>query len=124
MAWNLRKSISESRNRSAIRQKEEQEARIRQAGKKVKITVERKDGKKYIIHTYGIPGRVQIDDYDESRVKQFLGHNLGVIREALKSGRKFVDMNERVSFEFTALPAPKRKRPSDLRDVFGRPINR
>jgi len=64
-----------------------------------------------LINTYGVKGHVQVDDYDEERVKDFLGHPLGAIRTALKSGKKWVDNKERITFDFSE-PTKAVKTPS------------
>ena len=102
MAFNIKKSLSEAYNKGVIKARESQEERQRKLGYKVSIVVEREDGKRLLIDTHGVKGRVQVDDYDEEKIAKFLGHPLGAIRTALKSGKKYVDNHERITFDFSA----------------------
>ena len=102
MALNIKKSLSEAYNKGVIKARESQEERQRKLGYKVSVVVEREDGKRLLINTHGVKGHVQIDDYDEERIVKFLGHPLGSIRSALKSGNRFTDRNVRVTFDFSA----------------------
>ena len=102
MAFNIKKSLSEAYNKGVIKARELQEEDTRKKGLKVSIVVEREDGKRLLIDTHGVKGRVQVDDYDEEKIAKFLGHPLGAIRTALKSGKRYVDNKERVTFDFSA----------------------
>jgi hypothetical protein len=115
MAFNIKKSLSEAYNKGVIKARESQEERQRKLGYRVSVVVEREDGKRLLIETHGVKGHVQIDDYDEERIVKFLGHPLGSIRSALKSGNRFTDRNVRVTFGFSApvkAPAKPLKLPS------------
>ena len=115
MALNIKKSLSEAYNKGVIKARELQEEDTRKKGLKVSIVVEREDGKRLLIDTHGVKGRVQVDDYDEEKIAKFLGHPLGAIRTALKSGKRYVDNKERVTFDFSApvkAPAKPLKLPS------------
>jgi phospholipase C len=102
MAFNIKKAASEAYNKGVIKAGELRDERQRKLGYKVSVVVEREDGKRLLINTHGVKGHVQIDDYDEERISKFLGHNLGAMRSALKSGKKWVDNQERVTFDFSA----------------------
>ena len=102
MAFNLKRSAGELYNKGVIKAGELRDERQRKLGLKVSVVVEREDGKRLLIDTYGVKGHVQIDDYDEERIQKFLGHNLGAIRSALKSGKRYVDNKERITFDFSA----------------------
>ncbi len=116
MAFNLKRTAGELYNKGVIKAGELRDERQRKLGLKVAVVVERADGKRLLINTYGTRGHVQIDDFEEERVKNFLGHNLGAIRSALKAGKKWVDNHERITFDFSApskTPAkPSMKTPS------------
>lgn len=117
MAFNIRKAASEAYNKGVIKARELRDEDQVKKGLKVAVVVEREDGKRLLINTYGVRGHVQIDDFEEERVKNFLGHNLGQIRTALKAGKKWVDNKERITFDFSTpakLPAkaPSMKTPS------------
>jgi hypothetical protein len=102
MAFNIKKSLSEAYNKGVIKARELQEEDTRKKGLKVSIVVEREDGKRLLIETHGVKGRVQVDDYDEEKISKFLGHPLGAIRSALKSGKRYVDNKDRITFDFSA----------------------
>ncbi len=102
MAFNLKRSAGELYNKGVIKARELRDEQEVKKGLKVAVVVERADGKRLLINTYGVKGRVHVDDYDEERVKEFLGHDLGTMRDALKSGKKWVDNKERVTFDFSA----------------------
>lgn len=108
MALNIRKAIGETYNKAVIAARDLQEAEHRKKGYQVTILVEREDGKRLLVHTYGVKGHVQLDDYDEENIKRFLGHPLGGMRAYLKAGKKYVDSKERITFTFTA---PKKMQP-------------
>ena len=115
MAFNLKRSAGELYNKGVIKAGELRDERQRKLGLKVSVVVEREDGKRLLINTHGVKGHVQIDDYDEERIVKFLGHPLGSIRTALKSGKRYVDNKERVTFDFSApvkAPAKPLKLPS------------
>jgi hypothetical protein len=105
MAFNIKKSLSEAYNKGVIKARELQEEDTRKKGLKVSIVVEREDGKRLLVETHGVKGRVQVDDYDEEKIAKFLGHPLGAIRTALKSGKRYVDNKERITFDFSAKTA-------------------
>jgi hypothetical protein len=102
MAFNIKRSVSEAYNKGVIKAGELRDERQRKLGYKVSVVVEREDGKRLLINTHGVKGHVQIDDYDEERISKFLGHPLGGIRAALKSGKRYVDNKERITFDFSA----------------------
>jgi hypothetical protein len=102
MAFNIKRSVSEAYNKGVIKAGELRDERQRKLGYKVSVVVEREDGKRLLINTHGVKGHVQIDDYDEERISKFLGHPLGGIMAALKSGKRYVDNKERITFDFSA----------------------
>lgn len=108
----LKRTASELYNKGIIKAREVQEEQQRAKGFKVAIVVEREDGRRLLINTHGVKGHVQLDDYDEERIRKFLGHNLGSMRTALKTGKRYSDQNERVSFEFSAPAKQPIKLPS------------
>jgi hypothetical protein len=113
MAFNLKRSAGELYNKGVLKARELRDEDQVKKGLKVAVVVERADGKRLLINTYGVRGHVQIDDFEEERVKNFLGHNLGQIRTALKAGKKWVDNKERITFDFsTPAKAPSMKTPS------------
>jgi len=115
MAFNLKRSAGELYNKGVIKARELRDEDQIKKGLKVAVVVEREDGKRLLINTHGVKGHVQIDDYDEERIVKFLGHPLGSIRSALKSGNRFTDRNVRVTFDFSApvkAPAKPLKLPS------------
>ena len=116
MAFNLKRAAGELYNKGVIKAGELRDERQRKLGLKVAVVVERADGKRLLINTYGVKGHVQVDDYDEERVKDFLSHPLGAIRTALKSGKKWVDNKERITFAFSEqakeIKTPSMKTPS------------
>jgi phospholipase C len=102
MAFNLKRSAGELYNKGVIKAGELRDERQRKLGLKVSVVVEREDGKRLLINTHGVKGHVQIDDYDEEKIAKFLGHPLGGIRAALKTGKRYVDNKERITFDFSA----------------------
>ena len=115
MAFNIKKSLSEAYNKGVEKARELRDEQQVRKGLKVVVVVERADGKRLLINTYGVKGHVQVDDFEEERVAKFLDHPLGAIRTALKSGKKYVDNHERITFDFSApvkAPAKPLKMPS------------
>jgi phospholipase C len=110
MAFNIKRSVSEAYNKGVIKAGELRDERQRKLGYKVSVVVEREDGKRLLINTHGVKGHVQIDDYDEERISKFLGHPLGAIRTSLKTGKRYVDNKERITFDFSA-PAKAPSKP-------------
>jgi hypothetical protein len=102
MAFSIKKSLSEAYNRGVVKARELRDEDQVKKGLKVVVVVERADGKRLLINTYGVKGHVQVDDFEEERVAKFLDHPLGAIRTALKSGKKYVDNHERITFDFSA----------------------
>ena len=102
MAFNLKRSAGELYNKGVVKARELRDEQQVRKGLKVVVVVERADGKRLLINTYGVKGHVQVDDFEEERVAKFLDHPLGAIRTALKSGKKYVDNHERITFDFSA----------------------
>jgi hypothetical protein len=107
MAFNLKKTASETYNKAVLKARELQEEEQRKKGYKVSIVVENEDGKRLLISTHGVRGHVQLDDFDDERIRKFLGHNLGEMRSHILKGKKWADKGERVTFEFSVPEKPK-----------------
>lgn len=107
MAFNIKRAASETYNKAVLKARELQEEDQRKRGYKVSIVVENEDGKRILIDTYGVRGHVQLDDFDEERIRKFLGHELGSARSYILKGKKWADKGERISFAFTAPEKPK-----------------
>jgi len=101
MVFNIKRAASETYNKAVLKARELQEEEQRKKGYKVSIVVENEDGKRLLINTHGVKGHVQLDDFDEERIRKFLGHNLGEMRSHILKGKKWADSGERVTFEFT-----------------------
>jgi phospholipase C len=110
MAFNIKRTLGEAYNKGVVKARELRDEDQVKKGLKVVVVVERADGKRLLINTYGVKGHVQVDDYDEERIVKFLGHPLGSIRSALKSGNRFTDRDVRVTFDFSA-PAKAPSKP-------------
>jgi hypothetical protein len=102
MAFNLKRTLGEAYNKGVVKARELRDEDQVKKGLKVVVVVERADGKRLLINTYGVKGHVQVDDFEEERIAKFLDHPLGAIRTALKSGKKYVDNHERITFDFSA----------------------
>ena len=102
MAFNIKRTLGEAYNKGVVKARELRDEQQVRKGLKVVVVVERADGKRLLINTYGVKGHVQVDDFEEERVAKFLDHPLGAIRTALKSGKKYVDNHERITFDFSA----------------------
>jgi hypothetical protein len=102
MAFNLKRTLGEAYNKGVVKAHELRDEDQVKKGLKVVVVVERADGKRLLINTYGVKGHVQVDDFEEERIAKFLDHPLGAIRTALKSGKKWVDNHERITFDFSA----------------------
>ena len=109
MAFNIKRAASETYNKAVLKARELQEEQHRKEGRRVSIVVENEDGKRLLINTYGVRGHVQLDDFDEERIKKFLGHNLGAARSHILKGNKWADSGERITFVFTEPEKPKTK---------------
>ena len=101
MAFSIKRTLGEAYNKGVVKARELRDEQQVRKGLKVVVVVERADGKRLLINTYGVKGHVQVDDFEEERVAKFLDHPLGAIRTALKSGKKYVDNHERITFDFS-----------------------
>jgi hypothetical protein len=107
MAFNIKRAASETYNKAVLKARELQEEDQRKKGYKVSIVVENEDGKRLLINTFGVRGHVQLDDFEEEKIRKFLGHDLGAIRSHILKGTKWADRGERVTFVFTTPEKPK-----------------
>lgn len=101
MAFNIKRAASETYNKAVLKARELQEEQHRKEGRRVSIVVENEDGKRLLINTFGVRGHVQLDDFEEERIRKFLGHNLGADRSHILKGNKWADSGERITFVFT-----------------------
>ncbi len=95
--------VKNTYTKAIIKNRELYNEYLKNAGYKVKIIVELMDGSKLTINTSGVKGNVYLDDFDEEKIKRFIGHNLGDMRNYILKGKKYTSAEERVDFEFTHL---------------------
>ena len=108
IAKKIREEGSELYNEAVVAARNAHDEHLREKDYKAKIIIETADKRRLVVDTHGEKGRILLDDFDENKIRTFLGHDLGNMRDYILKGKRYADVNERITYEFNA-PVKEKK---------------